>query len=145
MTKKSTSPILRIVLALGFILIVLAVLLGLDLTHHGIIWNFFWSVTGEEVPLAQIRGMVEYTGNFTRLAPNTAPLTPISDTGVNPYGVNTFLQQEVEPAKRERQVQMIADAGFHWIRQEFPWEDIEIAGRGDFVDRRNDLNGDGVP
>jgi hypothetical protein len=38
---------------------------------------------------------------------------------------------------------MIADAGFHWIRQEFPWEDIEIHGKGDFVDRRNDLDGDG--
>jgi hypothetical protein len=64
---------------------------------------------------------------------------------VNPFGINTFLEQEVEPEKRERSVQMIADAGFHWLRQEFPWEDIEIHGRGDFVDRRNDLNGDGQP
>ena len=38
---------------------------------------------------------------------------------------------------------MIADAGFVWLRQEFPWEDIEIHGRGDFEDRRNDRNGDG--
>ncbi|MFW6082710.1 MAG: hypothetical protein ACOC8C_01510, partial [Chloroflexota bacterium] len=50
---------------------------------------------------------------------------------------------EVEEAKRERSLQMIADAGFKWIRQEFPWEDIEIHGKGDYVDRRNDLTGDG--
>jgi len=31
---------------------------------------------------------------------------------------------------------MIKDAGFHWIRQQFPWEDIEIHGKGDFQDRR---------
>jgi hypothetical protein len=33
---------------------------------------------------------------------------------------------------------MVADAGFHWVRQEFPWEDIEIHGKGDFQDRRNE-------
>src|SRR5690606_6946581 len=32
-----------------------------------------------------------------------------------------------------------------WIRQQFPWEDIEIHGKGDFEDRRNDLDGDGQP
>ena len=57
---------------------------------------------------------------------------------MNPFGVNTFLQLEVEPAKRERQMQMIEEAGFRWIRQEFTWEDIEIHGKGDFEDRRND-------
>jgi len=145
MTKESASPIVRIALAAAAVLAIFAVLLGLDLTHQGVAWHLFWSLTGEELPLPQIRGMVEWFGNLTRLPPDTAPLTPISNTGVNPYGVNTFLQQEVEPAKREQQVQMISEAGFHWIRQEFPWEDIEISGRGDFVDQRNDLNGDGQP
>ena len=28
---------------------------------------------------------------------------------------------------------MIRDAGFHWIRQEFPWEDIEIHGKGEYA------------
>ncbi len=111
--------------------------LALDLANHGLAWQFFRSQTGEEAPLAQVRGMVDWLGNFTRPAPDTEPYTPIAYTGLNPYGVNTFLEQEVEPAKRERQLQMIQDAGFGWIRQEFPWEDIEIAGRGDFIDRRN--------
>ena len=33
---------------------------------------------------------------------------------------------------------MAAQAGFKWLRQEFPWEDIEIHGKGDYEDRRHD-------
>ncbi len=61
----------------------------------------------------------------------------IPHVDLNPFGVNVFLEQEVEPAKRELAVRMAAEAGFHWLRQEFPWEDIEIHGKGDFQDRRN--------
>ena len=103
---------------------------------------FAW--TGEEEPLGQARGVLQLAGNLLRPHPRTARYEPIAYTGVNPLGINVFLEQEVEPAKRERTLQMVAAAGFHWIRQEFPWEDIEIHGRGDFVDRRNDLDGDGV-
>lgn len=127
----------------GVVVILLAVLLALDLSNRGLAWRVFWQLTGEETPAAQVRGMVEWTGRWLRPQPDTQPLAVIAHTGVNPYGVNTFLQQEVEPAKREQQLQMIADVGFGWIRQEFPWEDIEIHGRGDFTDRRNDVNGDG--
>ncbi|MEZ4516994.1 MAG: hypothetical protein R3C44_09220 [Chloroflexota bacterium] len=31
-----------------------------------------------------------------------------------------------------------------FLRQEFPWEDIEIHGKGDFIDRRNDPAGIGA-
>lgn len=117
--------------------VVLAALLALDLRARGLIYNGLWWLTGEETPLAQFRGFVEYLGNFIRPQPNTAPDVAIQHADVSPYGVNTFLQNEVEPAKRERQAQMIAEAGFQWIRQQFPWEDIEIHGRGDFDDRRN--------
>lgn len=123
--------------AAAVVMIVFSGLLALDLTNRGLAWRIFWSLTGEETTVAQIRGMVEWLGNATRVQPNTAPTVPVNDVGVNPYGINTFLQQEVEPAKREQQVQMIADAGFGWIRQQFPWEDIEIAGRGDFSDLRH--------
>lgn len=116
-------------------------LLALDLANRGLAWQVFWSLTGEEAPLAQLRGMVELAGNFTRQTPDTAPDVPIANTGVSPFGINTFLEQEAEPAKREQIVQMVADAGFGWIRQQFVWEDIEIHGRGDFIDRRNDPNG----
>ncbi len=127
----------RLLAAALVVVIVLAALLALDLANHGLAWRTMWSLTGEEAPIAQLFGMVDWLGNLTETQPNTAPDVPIRYTGVNPYGMNTFLEQEVEPVKRERQVQMIAEAGFHWIRQEIPWEDIEIAARGDFQDRRN--------
>lgn len=102
-----------------------------------------FEVSGETELLPQARGLMQYATNWTRPQPDTRPNAPIarSASGVSPFGVNTFLEQEVEPAKRERQMYMIADAGFHWIRQEFAWADIEIAAKGDFVDRRNDPRG----
>ena len=145
MVKRILKKPSRGLIAAAGILIVLAALLGLDLKNHGAVWNGLWNITGEETPLAQVRGFVEYLGNFLRPPLQLNSITPIDHTDVTPYGVNTFLQQEVEPEKRERQLQMIAAAGFGMIRQQFPWEDIEISGRGDFVDRRNDLNGDGTP
>lgn len=119
-------------------LLILTVLLGLDLANRGAVWNTFWSLTGEEEPVGQIRGMLEWTGGLLRPQPRTAPLTPIDHTWENPYGINTFLHQEVEIAKREQILRMITDAGFTWIREQFPWADIEIHAKGDFTDRRNE-------
>lgn len=126
-------------------MIAFAALLALDLANRGAAWRTFYALTGEEAPLAQLRGVVEWAGNFTRPQPNTAPDLPIQHAGVHPMGINTFLQQEVLPERRAQQMEMIAAAGFTWIRQQFPWEDIEIHGRGDFIDVRNDYTGDGVP
>jgi hypothetical protein len=97
--------------------------------------------TGEEELAGQLRGLLQLALGTLRPRPDTQPTALISRADVNPFGINTFLEQEVEPAKRERQVEMIADVGFHWIRQEFPWEDIEVHGKGDFTDRRNDPAG----
>ncbi len=126
-----------LLIVVAVVVIVFGAFGALDLANHGLAWRTMWSLTGEEAPLAQMRGMVEWLGTLTREQPNTAPDLPIQHTDVNPYGINTFLEQEVEPAKREQQVQMIAEAGFHWLRQQFPWQDIEIAGPGDFTDTRN--------
>jgi len=112
--------------------------LAADLTGRGLVWQTLWGLTGEETPVAQVRGFIEWLGNFTRRLPDTRPAVVPALARVNPYGINTFLQNEVEPSKREQQVQMIAEAGFHWIRQEFAWEDIEIHGPGDFEDRRHE-------
>ena len=94
--------------------------------------------TGEEEPLAQVRGVFQLASNLTRPRPQTKPFAPVAHAGVCPFGINTFLEQEVEPEKRERALRMISEAGFCWIRQEFPWEDIEIHGKGDFEDRRHE-------
>ncbi|OQY21650.1 MAG: hypothetical protein B6I35_08015 [Anaerolineaceae bacterium 4572_32.2] len=98
----------------------------------------FFDLTGEEDLLPQVRGMGQLATDCLRPQPRTAPGAPVAHAGVNPFGINTFLEQEVEPEKRERALRMIADAGFHWLRQEFPWEDIEIHGKGDFEDRRHE-------
>ena len=59
-----------------------------------------------------------------------APLAEASSasipyTNVNPYGANTFLSKEVEGWKREKTVAMMADAGLGWMKQQFPWSEIE--------------------
>ncbi len=100
-----------------------------------------YELTGEQALLPQARGMLQAITNLTRPQPATLPEIAVQHLPANRYGVNTFLEQEVETEKRERSMQMIADAGFGWIRQEFAWADIEIHAKGDFVDRRNDPNG----
>ena len=120
-------------------LVLAAVLAGAALVVTRPVWGeWLYNVTGEETLPGQLRGTLEWLGNVTRPRPETADLVPVANTGANPFGVNVFLEQEVEPEKRERAVQMIAAAGFHWLRQEFPWEDIEIHGKGDFTDRRHE-------
>ena len=124
-------------------LIVLAALALLALLAaflcRGALRSAMYGVTGEEDLREQIKGTAAWALiQLTHPPLQTAPMAPIAHAGVNPYGVNTFLEQEVEPAKVEQAIRMIRDAGFHWIRQEFPWEDLEIHGRGDFTDRRND-------
>ena len=97
---------------------------------------FAW--TGEEETFPQIKGLSDLAAGLLRPRLDTADDAPVDFASVNPFGLNVFLEQEVDPAKRERQVRMIAEAGFHWLRQEFPWEDIEIHGKGDFTDRRHE-------
>lgn len=132
-------------MGLGLIALFFLVLLWLDLTNHGLAWQFFWTQTGEETPIAQIRGMVEVTGNLIRQPLDTDSMASIDNKADIPYGVNTFLQEEVERPKIEVMLQMIQDAGFVWLRQEFPWEDLEVDGRGQFTDSRQDKDGDGEP
>jgi hypothetical protein len=95
-------------------------------------------LTGEEQPLPQATGAVQLAFNLLRPPLQLANDTPVAHTGLNPFGVNTFLQNEADPHKRRLGMDMVANAGFHWIRQEFPWQDIEIHARGDFTDRRHD-------
>ncbi len=100
-----------------------------------------YELTGEEAWPGQLAGVVHWLNTAVRPQPHLAPDTSTNYAGVSPFGMNTFLQQEVEPEKRDRSLQIISQAGFRFIRQEFTWEDIEIHGKGDFVDRRNDPNG----
>lgn len=97
--------------------------------------------TGEYSLPGQLRGIAQLGLDLTRRDPVTVQdeVIPLSD--INPYGMNTFLHNEVEIAKREEILRLLSEAGFYWVREQFPWEDIEIHGRGDFIDRRNDPAG----
>ncbi len=131
MLKKSVA-----ILA-GLILIVTIGGLALFVSR-GPVSEVFFNWTGEEEPLPQAKGVVQLLFDLTRRRVETRPYVPVAHAGLCPFGVNTFLEQEVEPEKRERTLQMVKAAGFRWIRQEFPWEDIEIHGKGDFEDRRHE-------
>jgi polysaccharide biosynthesis protein PslG len=144
MTVLAPKPRRRFIAAIASVVIVLGVGLVLDLRFKGVAWQVFYQTTGEEEPFKQVYGFIGYLGNFTRRQPNPRPDLPTQHAVTNPVGINTFLDLEVEPAKRERSVKMIAEAGFGWIRQQFRWDDIEISARGSFIDDRNDVNGDGV-
>ncbi len=118
--------------------LMVALVLGVAaFTRRAALADWAFAVTGEEQPLAQARALWHLAVGALRPPLDVRPETPIAHNGVNPFGINTFLQQEVEPSKREAQVRLIAEAGFHWLRQEFPWADIEISGKGNFEDCRN--------
>ncbi len=135
--KRAVHPPSSILYPLSFTLLALLTAVGLWLARQPI-QQLLFNLTGEESTLPQISGGIQYA--LTRLqAPlQTADEQPVQYADMNPYGINTFLQNEVEPEKRERAMQMIAAAGFKWIRQEFPWQDIEIHAKGDFEDRRHE-------
>jgi polysaccharide biosynthesis protein PslG len=62
---------------------------------------------------------------------------PAPTTGANPapeVGINVFLEQEVEPDKRQRSIDLVRDAGITWIRQQLPWEQIEPLAKGQTTD-----------
>lgn len=125
MRRRLTLAVVGIVAAAGVLF------LARDAVRQ---WLF--DVTGEEGLLSQVRGAFDYATNPLRPMPDTADAA-VARSDLSPFGVNTFLEQEVEPAKRERSLQMIADAGFKWIRQQFPWYDLEISGKGNYQDCRN--------
>jgi len=98
---------------------------------------WLWQNTGEEVFASQLKGATDLAADLLRPRLDMGLDVAISHGDLNPFGVNVFLEQEVEPAKREQAVRMATEAGFRWLRQEFTWEDIEIHGKDDFEDRRH--------
>lgn len=125
----------RIVLGLA----ALAVLAVALVAGRGGIQRAMAGWTGEEALGEQIKGTLALVYlRVTEGVPATEPLYPMAHSGLNPYGINTFLEQEAEPAKVEQSIRLISEAGFHWIRQQFPWQDIEISAKGDYWDYRWD-------
>src|SRR5205085_5232021 len=69
--------------------------------------------------------------------PDAVPLAEIQ-----PYGVNTFLQKEVDSWKKEKTVQIAQSLGVGWIKQQFPWAEIEYRAdpQRPFWDVQNNQN-----
>jgi len=63
---------------------------------------------------------------------NTAPVTMKSPD----YGMQVFLFWEEQIADRD--LKLVQEAGFNWVKQEFPWREIEPVNKGDFDWSRTD-------
>ena len=73
--------------------------------------------------------------------PVPAPATQPAPAGLTPmaspdYGIQAFLYWRPEVADRD--LGLIKDAGFRWVKQEFAWREIEGAGKGQFDWSRTD-------
>lgn len=84
-----------------------------------------------------IKLLILWLSALPLVAPASSALTQaqpaIPNIPDNPYGVNVFLQNEVEQWKIEKTLQMIAEANVPWVKQEFPWQEIEFK-KGYFYD-----------
>lgn len=72
-------------------------------------------------------------GVVYRPAPQPIPHSTGPLVGVNLYQIHL----EPDPAEVTRTLEMVAAMGATHVRMQVPWEDIEIHGPGDFLDRRN--------
>jgi len=63
---------------------------------------------------------------------NTEPVKMTSPD----YGMQVFLFWQEEIADRD--LQLVQDAGFRWVKQEFAWRELEGAGKGEFDWSRTD-------
>jgi polysaccharide biosynthesis protein PslG len=79
--------------------------------------------------------VVAFLSGLTARRPETADSVPVVPHVDNPLGINTFLEQDVTLEARQRSLEMIHEAGYGWIRQQFPWSSIEPVAKGKFVDR----------
>jgi len=133
MTRSPRSSLLPWLVSL---VLVGLLLLGIALIRPQLS-DTLYDLTGEEKLFAQLKGLTDLTADLLRPRLNLAADVPLQHADLSPYGINVFLNEEVDPAKREEIVRLASEAGFHWLRQEFPWQDIEIHAKGDFEDRRN--------
>jgi len=85
--------------------------------------------TGETDLRQQLEGLVL----LVRQRPvRTEDMAPVRYAGLYPFGANTFFEQEVEEWKLRRSMELLRDAGVKWVRQEFPWNRIEVGAKGNF-------------
>lgn len=117
------------------VLVFLAVAVALSVQRQAI-HQALADWTGEEDSSYQLRALGFLALALFQSPRDTADYAPMPYTDMPPFGVNTFFEQEVEEQKIRAGMKLLSDAGFHFIRQEFPWEDLEQPGKGEFFDRK---------
>lgn len=90
-------------------------------------------LTGETDRRQQLQGLLLATVPIKQADARTADFVPVRPTGGRPFGVNTFLQWQPSPERFDRSFDLLQEAGVTWIRQQFPWSDIEIPSKGQYV------------
>lgn len=111
------------------------VLLGISLTvfpaymSRDQVSGWLEAATGEADTFEQLKGLVKA---FRQRPLRTEDMAAVRFAGVNPFGANTFFEQEVEESKLRRSMELLRDAGITWVRQQFPWDRIEVNKKGDF-------------
>lgn len=75
-------------------------------------------------PVASGGGAASSSGSGAQVAGGLAS-SPYTD--VNPYGVNTFLEREVEQWKTDKTLDLLQQANIGWIKQQFLWAGIETS------------------
>ncbi len=70
-------------------------------------------------------------------APPPVPPPTVPFTDVDPYGANFLLEWEPEEWKVEKTFEMAQAAGIHWVKQEFPWDSLQLSpGQNGYWDER---------
>ncbi|MGI8589255.1 MAG: cellulase family glycosylhydrolase [Chloroflexia bacterium] len=85
------------------------------------------ALVGETILFAPLDG--------SAAAPPRSP-EPLPLAAVDPLGAHTFLEREVDPFKKQKTGEKLHDSGLRWIRQEFPWSELEFK-KGVFFDEKN--------
>lgn len=86
------------------------------------------------IPTGVLPGVDLFSGRS--YASISVPRT-IPNTDLNPYGANFFLHLEAEQWKIDKTLQMAGEAGLGWVKQQFPWENLEMSSGRFWDDRYN--------
>lgn len=69
--------------------------------------------------------------------PTPVALRSIPFTDLNPYGADFLLDTEAEEWKVDKTLEMAHEAGIGWVKQQFPWEDLQLSpGPNGYYDTR---------
>lgn len=113
---------------IGYAAIAAAVVIAAGAWAARVIPDQLEAMTGETETRFQVVSLVS---SMSEPALSLAPDTSLRTESI-PLGVNVFLEQEVEEWKLRKTFDLLKAAGVTWIRQEIPWSDIEVNGKGDF-------------